>query len=585
MVSEISFMLESLEVRLTLALHDACRLQQQPNELRRGMVPPSRWRLDPKLSEEFSNESKGSDFTFRNVPCMDTCTSQEGADVSAQGDADASSRCRSHPAQSSPPEDEAAVDVDDTPEPSQRKARRGVFDTWDDGSASECVSSKFANLFEFRAIDTYSEDDTRRKKAACHRAKVDESLGSLSHMAENRWAAIVTSSAFETVMATVIVADLVCMGIQVELEASRRGQPLFHFYVIDALFACIFTLELLLRLFALRCEVFMQQYRGRICLDIFLVVAALIQTSVQTFAWATADRTQDTGKLGTLQVIRILRVTRPLRALRMTKLVHVLASLRILTTSIRATLQSLMWALLLLLMIIYVMALIFTQATTDYLQQAASNKVLEDFWGTVPIAMLTLFKAISGGVSWHDVAEPLGGISLWLTALFASYIFLTYFAVLNVITGVFCQSAIETVGLDPDLGAQAILQRKRRVANKLRSLFGNVDTDASGHITITELENLLSHEHMQAYLAAMGVDVDDAWSIFKLIDKDQNLSIDVKEFVSGIMRLQGNATSFEVQTVMDSQRWMARQMTSFMDDIRLQWEKAQKSARVQKHPR
>lgn len=229
--------------------------------------------------------------------------------------------------------------------------------------------------------------------------------------------------------------------------------------------------------------------------------------------------------------------------------------------SIAATLQSLMWALLLLSMMIYVVAIAFTQSATD-LETHDGDVTLQEFWGTVPIAMLTLFESISGGVSWHDVVAQLRNTSPLLLGIFMLYIFFTYFAVLNVITAVFCQSAIETVGQDPDLAAQAVMLRKRLYIDKLLGFFESVDKDGSGQITILELEKILSDDNTQAYLAAMGLDVSDAWSVFKLMDVDESMSVDVEEFVNGILRLQGSAKSVDVQTMMDTQKWLTKRLGS-----------------------
>ena len=70
---------------------------------------------------------------------------------------------------------------------------------------------------------------------------------------------------------------------------------------------------------------------------------------------------------------------------------------------------------------------------------ASSELSLEDAWGSVPRSVYSLFKSITNGTSWELVAEPLGDVhGIWL-ALFLLYIAFAYFAVLNVVTGVFCQ--------------------------------------------------------------------------------------------------------------------------------------------------
>merc|ERR1719502_40271 len=102
--------------------------------------------------------------------------------------------------------------------------------------------------------------------------------------------------------------------------------------------------------------------------------------------------------------------------------------------------------------------------------------------------MVTLFMAISGGVSWFDVCDPLRRLHLvWLT-VFLTFITFTYFAVLNVVTGVFCQSAIESANNDQDAMLQSFLANKALYTERFKQLFKSIDTDDSGVITREEFE-------------------------------------------------------------------------------------------------
>merc|ERR1719150_2214339 len=122
--------------------------------------------------------------------------------------------------------------------------------------------------------------------------------------------------------------------------------------------------------------------------------------------------------------------------------------------SIVSTLRTLVWAMILLLMIIYVFGILFAQAVRDHLSENEDGAdeetvaALLEYWGGLATAMFTLFKTISNGLSWHDAVEPLHGIHWTLAGLFTIFITFTYFAVLNVLTAVFCQSAIDSAQLD-----------------------------------------------------------------------------------------------------------------------------------------
>ena len=74
-----------------------------------------------------------------------------------------------------------------------------------------------------------------------------------------------------------------------------------------------------------------------------------------------------------------------------------------------------------------------------------------EFYGTLGLTMFTLFKSISGGINWHEMITPLEDVGFYCVGLFVMFICFTIFAVLNVVTGVFCNSAIENANRDPAL--------------------------------------------------------------------------------------------------------------------------------------
>ena len=191
----------------------------------------------------------------------------------------------------------------------------------------------------------------------------------------------------------------------------------------------------------------------------------------------------------------------------MPRILRFVTPLRTPIYSTMVTLQSLLWAMVLLLMIVYFAGVILTQAVNDHLVDVSmgaraadpSTEKLEMFWGSLGTSMFTLFKSISGGISWHDVCDPLKSLSfLWVT-LFGAFIAFTYFAVLNVVTGVFCNSAIETAQSDPDPIVQSIHARRKHTTEKIKTVFGMLDTDISGYITILEFEKRLADVAVQAY--------------------------------------------------------------------------------------
>merc|ERR1712232_705351 len=263
---------------------------------------------------------------------------------------------------------------------------------------------------------------------------------------------------------------------------------------------------------------------GTICVASSMV--DLIPVIVANFTASHADQNSQ------LRVLTVIRLVRMLRILRLARLARYLQALRVLVFSIMATLRSLLWALVLLAMIFYGFGVAFTQAVANHcigevndpLQAPqCNNEAVSLYWGSIADSMLTLFKAISAGLSWHDCVTPLHEVgSLWVVA-FLFYICFSYFAVLNVVTAVFCQSAIEGANTDVELSAIRNLTLKRNFNSYTRVLFQNA-ISCLGYppeVTLDELECMISMPEMKSCLEAFEIFVPNAWTLFKLLDKDR----------------------------------------------------------------
>merc|ERR1711979_71197 len=86
-----------------------------------------------------------------------------------------------------------------------------------------------------------------------------------------------------------------------------------------------------------------------------------------------------------------------------------------------------------------------------------------------------------------------------------------------------------------------LLSDHSKLRARFSELFGIIDQDGSGSITIGEVEAALLRSEVRAYLGSLGVEPTDAWTLFKLIDSDKTGVIDLEQFVSGCMDLRGGA--------------------------------------------
>jgi len=176
--------------------------------------------------------------------------------------------------------------------------------------------------------------------------------------------------------------------------------------------------------------------------------------------------------------------------------------------------------------------------------------------------MFTLFKAISGGVDWQEPVDLLFSLHPVWVAVYLVYFALTYFALLNVVTGVFCHTAIESASHDGEMAAQAQMAAKQEYITLLRRLFDQVNVHNTGRVTLPELELALQDEKVSAYFAAIDLSTDEAFSLFKLLDHDGAHVLDIDTFVTGCLKLRGQAKNVQIAMMMYEIRWNMRKFLS-----------------------
>lgn len=372
--------------------------------------------------------------------------------------------------------------------------------------------------------------------------------------------------AFDIFFGAVVVTNAIFIGIDVGFHVGQSKSRDVSFKVIQYVYTLAFTVEIFFRIGAEWHDGWTCRGEDRAwnCFDLFILMVAWFEVSIDVIH-ATTDTQMDS----IAGVIRVLRFVMALRTL---------------VTSILSTLKALFWALLLLFLIIYIFALLFTRAVDEFIFK--ENKIdqltpeeasaSDQYFGTLFHSMLTLFMSIAGGVSWEDAIAPLMAIStVWLLA-FLFYVSFTYFAVLNVVTGVFCQSAIESAQQDHAAVVQSMLENKEAHLSKMRAVFSeireNSPSNAEGDeaITFAMLEGKINSPTVQQLLETLGLDVWDAWSFFKLLDTDGGGSIELEEFFMGCLRLGGNARGLELGKVLQDQQWLIRSQGKFQNFVEME---------------
>ncbi|CAJ1404753.1 unnamed protein product [Effrenium voratum] len=354
------------------------------------------------------------------------------------------------------------------------------------------------------------------------------------------------------------------------MTLNHPGQTLLYIKVAEWIFTALFTAELVLRLIAAGPRLFWSEDWMWAFLDLIIVLFSLWEVVVQLVCGIDGGSCNLQGVSGvtSLKTMRIIRITRLVKTVRLAKVFRFVMAFRMLITSIMHTLKSLFWALALLILIVYIFAVLFTQAVNDYLSDSGpmSQRELDNsqrYYGSMMQTMLSLFMSITSGVSWEEVLAPLQAISMAWVFIFLFYISFAYFAVLNVVTGVFCQSAIDGAQNDHATKVHSILAHKEAHLEQIRRLFSKLDAEDSGIITYDMFQERINSPAVRNFFATLGLDIWDAWSFFKCLDLDAGGAVEIEEFLMGCLRLRGQATAIDVGKIISNQTWQLRNQGHF----------------------
>merc|ERR1712217_643371 len=120
----------------------------------------------------------------------------------------------------------------------------------------------------------------------------------------------------------------------------------------------------------------------------------------------------------------------------------------------------------------------------------------------------------------------------------------------NIVTGVFVDGAIQRSSQERDLRLEKERAQKEMYVSMLLDLLEEIDAECKGVITREELQEAFKLERVQHYFSVLDIDIADSNYLFDMLDLDGSNEVDMEEFVTGCLRLKGNAKSIDIHTLM-----------------------------------
>jgi len=205
----------------------------------------------------------------------------------------------------------------------------------------------------------------------------------------------------------------------------------------------------------------------------------------------------------------------------------------------------------------YMFAIVLMNSAANYLEELpqdsgsddADAAIIEDLFGSLPAALLTLVSVVSGGQPWREVASALWEVNGWSAALLVIYVQIMFFSVFNVINGIFVESVQKAAFND----SQKIILKEFDSPDSNANIAKRRLEASSGTphmLSATVLAEHMSSKELKAFLKLCSIDEIEAYGMYKILDWTGSGLVNIDEFLMSCMRLRGPARHVDVCTLM-----------------------------------
>eukprot|EP00927_Polykrikos_kofoidii_P075087 TRINITY_DN7113_c0_g2_i1.p1 TRINITY_DN7113_c0_g2~~TRINITY_DN7113_c0_g2_i1.p1 ORF type:complete len:629 (-),score=98.49 TRINITY_DN7113_c0_g2_i1:6-1892(-) len=355
---------------------------------------------------------------------------------------------------------------------------------------------------------------------------------------------ILRHAVFEQCMGLVILIDGAILGLEAHLSITDTVSPSVRSTLkyTTLVLRCLFMLELLFLFYAEKLDKIIYNTWNQF--DILLVVFSVFDTIIEFYA------SKEIAALTVIRIVRIFRLTRAVRLFAHCRTLWLLAS------GLKCCLSTVLWTFVFIAVASYMFAIIgietlplrdkhglvleppILDALGDELGTLTNyQRIAVERFGSFPHSMLSLLQVLT-----HDsiaafyipmimsVPTSRGVFNL---VYFVSFILLVSIFIMNLVTAVMVESALQQAASDRATQRAREIVRKRALLPKLREMFWKLDEDGSGEVSMQEIHD--APQWLCDELKNM-VHSEDLEEIFHLLDDDDSGNVQIDEFLQGIFK-------------------------------------------------
>jgi len=419
---------------------------------------------------------------------------------------------------------------------------------------------------------TKSVDGKRRKQSSKH-GRIDSATMAEWGLFDQKLGQFVHSMAFETAMGMIILANCVCIGVQVDKcppadsirfmgndPENSAECPHNALTLLEHVFTVIFVAE-----FFARTRVFTWRYYLS---PANLMDAMLVWVTGVLFQWVMPLLNISAGG----SAARSLTIFRAFRLMRLARVVRTLPQFKEMWLLLRGLLDSgrtLLWTAVVFLFVDFVFGVVFMMVIADsphysgqqdkYLDcvaaggpacetsaEKAAAKMVQKYFPSLEMTMFTLFQVMTGD-SWAEaIARPTDVNQPGTFYLFVCYVLVASFVLLNLVTAVIVDNALAVSKEDEENQLKEKRDRDKANFAKLNGLFQQLDADGSGELSMEELDDSFQDPEIKDKFALLDLSEEQAKELFNLLDVGGDGALSTDEFINGMTKVKQEPKSWDL---------------------------------------
>jgi hypothetical protein len=337
--------------------------------------------------------------------------------------------------------------------------------------------------------------------------------------------------------------------------SSRQGQvPILEYMrIFERSFLIFYSVEISMKLWVHRVFFFVGEGTFWNIFDLLLIVFGYVGLALEGSAGAV-----DTTFLRIMRLIKIVKILRAVRLMRL------LEPLRVILSCLINSVLSLVWSLVMMLLFFFMFSTVFVQFSSSYLQTHWEELQLEKDptllydlirqFGSVQTAMMSLYQASTGGEDWSVFYRSISQTGQINAAIFLFFVAFTQIALLNIITGLFIESALKNAVPNAETRAMSNRREYFEEVELLKRIFKGIDSDSDNALSMAEFDQALTaNAKVQHTLEVMGLDTMDAHNLFAMmleVTEGRASALDVNTFIHSCLRLRGPGSSRDIQKLL-----------------------------------